>query len=363
VVALVFVQNAVDGGAPQVLRESYAAGKLRVLNLNLNTKEAYTLWCGLFATGWLTLASHGTDQMMAQRMFTCRGPAEARKAIIWSSAGVLLTALLLFVGAGLFVYYRHHPLSAAGEAAVEAQSMRIFAIFIVEVLPAGVSGLLMAGIFATAISTLDSTLAALSQSTIATIYLPWKRRRAGLSDDSTAEDPVSDRHLLVASRVLVIFWGILMTAFAIFCDVLQRRFEDLIQFALAMAAYTYGALLGTFLLAFLPFRRDDRGLVYGVPLSMLTVFALNWHAPVAKAVVILVSLVLVIHAIRNLRSEPAKILLVTTVAAAVIIIGVVAIGSDTTGNPTYISIAWPWHYPIGTAVTLGVGWAVGRRKG
>jgi Na+/proline symporter len=288
--------------------------------------------------------------MLAQRIFTCRGPREARKAIVWSSGGVFLTLLLLFVGAGLFVYYRHHPLSAAEQAVVDAQSMKIFAVFIVGVLPVGVSGLLMAGIFATAISTLDSVLAALAQTTVSSVYRPLVRPDA------------SDRHYLVVSRVLVILWGVVMTGFAIFCDYLQQSFGDLIQFALAMAAYTYGALLGVFLLAFLPTGRDDRGLLWGVPLSMLAILALKWHVPTMQIIVVVACLALVVFAFRELRCEPGKVLLVSFVAGLVMFLSLAVIGHDANGAPQFIELIWPWHFPIGTGITLGLGYVIGRPR-
>ena len=166
IAALIFVHTSVDGGLMTVISEGIRAGKFNVINLNFNVKDAYTLWCGLFATGFLTLGSHGTDQMMAQRMFTCKNQNEARKAILWSSLSQVLTLLLLFVGASIFVYYKYLPLNQAEQVIVNADSMKIFAIYIVNVMPPILSGLLMATLFATAISTLDSILAALSQSTI-----------------------------------------------------------------------------------------------------------------------------------------------------------------------------------------------------
>lgn len=347
IVALIFIGRAVDGGLTEVFRAGYDAGKLKLINTSIDPTKAYTLWCGLFATGWLTLASHGTDQMTTQRMFTCRGPAEARKAIIWSSASQVLTVLLLLVGAGLWAYYQHNPLNAAQQAVVDNNRNRIFAVFIVDVLPPGVSGLLMAGIFAAAISTLDSVLAALSQSTLATIYKPLRKR------------PTTPRHDVFVSRVFVVFWGVAMTAFAIFCDTLQKHYGDLIQFALAMAAYTYGALLGTLLLALLPTHRDDLGLVWGVPLSILTVFALSWHNEVALVAILCFSLFLVYCAVRSFWTRPAKMACIGLFAVAVMTTGIcsyVGLG------PKEVFLAWPWHFPIGTIVTFAVGFFVGNRR-
>jgi SSS family transporter len=350
IVAVIFAATTIDGGLAAIVSEAHEAGKLRVFNLSLDPHEAYTLWCGLIGFSFLTLASHGTDQLLVQRMFTCRGPAQARKAIIFSGLSQVLTLLLLFVGAAVFVYYRHVPLSGAEQVVVDDDSMKIFAIYIVNVMPPVLSGLLMAAIFATAISTLDSLLAALSQSTISLLYKPYVKPQA------------SDRHYVRASRVIVLIWGVLLTAFAIYCDVLARSYADLIQFALAMAAYTYGALLGTFLLAFLPTRRDDLGLMWGVPLSMLTVFALNWHQRIPQWIVVIACLILLVQALRHLRPHPARILYIGLAAALVLTISFAVVGRTPDDQPVHITLAWPWHFPIGTAMTVLIGYLVGNRR-
>jgi len=356
IAALVFAATTIDGGLATIVSEAYHAGKLRAINLSIDPKVAYTLWCGLIGFSCLTLASHGTDQLMVQRMFTCKNAGDARKAVIWSGLSQVLTYLLLFVGAAIFVYYRHFPLSAAEQVVVADDSNKIFAIYIVNVMPPVLSGLLMAAIFATAISTLDSLLAALSQSTIALLYKPLFKPAA------------SDRHYVRASRVIVLVWGVLLTAFAIYCDVIARSYADLIQFALAMAAYTYGALLGVFLLAFLPARRDDLGLMWGVPLSMLTVFALNWHQRVPQGIVVVASVVLLVQAFRHLRAQPVKILYVGLAVALLLVISLAVwqpqaqLGDGAALEPSHITLAWPWHFPIGTAITLALGYLVGNKR-
>ncbi len=350
IAALLFAATTVDGGLSTIISEAYQAGKLRTINLSFDPKQTYTLWCGIIGLGVLTLASHGTDQLMVQRMFTCRSAKDARKAVIWSGLSQLLTYLLLFVGAAIFIYYRHVPLSPAEQTVVADDSMKIFAIYIVDVMPPVLSGLLMAAIFAAAISTLDSLLAALSQATISLLYKPLIRPVA------------SDRHYVCASRWIVLVWGILLTAFAIYCDVIARSYADLLQFALAMAAYTYGALLGTFLLAFLPTNRDDRGLMWGVPLSMLTVFALNWHQKVPQIIVVVASVVLLIQAVRHLRAEPLKIVYVALAIALLLTISLGVVGHTPEGEPVHITLAWPWHFPIGTAITLALGYLVGNKR-
>ncbi len=357
IAALVFAATTIKGGIGTIVSEAHAAGKLRVINLSINPKEAYTLWCGLIGFGVLTLASHGTDQLNVQRMFTCRSAGDARKAIIFSGFSQVLTYLLLFVGAAVYVYYQHFPLSRAEQVVVDNDPMKIFAIYIVDVMPPVLSGLLMAAIFAAAISTLDSLLAALSQSTISLVYKPYLKPEA------------SDRHYVRASRIIVVIWGVLLTAFAISCDTIAQSYADLIQFALAMAAYTYGALLGVFLLAFLPTKRDDLGLMWGVPLSMLIVFALNWHEStlrwifgIPQWIVLIACLILLVQAIRHLRAHPVRIVYVAIAIALVLVISLVVVGRTPEGEPIYFTLAWPWHFPIGTAMTLVLGNLVGNKR-
>jgi Na+/proline symporter len=208
----------------------------------------------------------------------------------------------------------------------------------------------MAAIFATAISTLDSLLAALSQSTISLLYKPYLKPEA------------SDRHYVRASRVIVVIWGVLLTAFAISCDTIAQSYGDLIQFALAMAAYTYGALLGVFLLAFLPTRRDDLGLMWGVPLSTLLVFALNWHQKVPQWIVAVACVILLVQAVRHLRARPIKIAWVGLAVGLVLAISLVVVGRTPEGEPVYFTLAWPWQFPLGTVMTLAMGYLVGSKR-
>jgi len=350
VAAVAFAATSVHGGLAAIVSEAHHAGKFRVLNLDLNTHEAYTLWCGLIGFSFLTLSSHGTDQLLVQRLFTCKGPGQARKAIVWSSLSQVLTFLLLCVGAAVFVYYRHVPLTAPEQVVVDADSMKVFAVYIVDVMPPLLSGLLMAAIFAAAISTLDSLLAALSQSTISIFYQPFLKPQA------------SERHYVRASRVIVLIWGILLTAFAIYCDVIARSYSDLIQFALAMAAYTYGGLLGVFLLAFLPTQRDDLGLLWGVPLSMLMVFALSWHQAVPQWIVVVAAVILLVLAFRRLRQQPEKILYIALAVLLVLILSLAVIGTTPDGRPVHITLAWPWHFPLATAMTFCLGYLVGNYR-
>lgn len=351
VIAFIYIGHAVEGGWAQVFRESLAAGRLRLIDTSFDTKTAYTLWCGLFATGWLTLASHGTDQVMAQRMFTCRDASAARKAIVWSSVSQIITVMLLLIGAGLYVFYQHHPFDPAEQAVIGDDVNKVFAVFIVDVLPPGLSGLVMAAIFAAAISTVESVLAALAQATESTVYRPL------------CKSPTTPRQDVIVSRLLVAFWGVALTIFALFCDTLQRHYGDLIQFALAMTAYTYGALLGMFLLALLPTHRNDLGLVWSVPLSMLTVFALEWHTFAAQIVVFAGAVILTVSAASRLWRQSLKVVCIGLLAVAILLIEFLIVGEDPeSGRAIHVTLAWPWHYPLGTAITFAIGYWVGERR-
>ena len=195
-----------------------------------------------------------------------------------------------------------------------------------------------------------SILAALSQTIISIFYKPFIKSEA------------SERHYVKASRVFVLIWGIFLTGFAISCHFIAQYFVDLIQFALAMAAYTYGALLGTFLLAFLKTGKDDTGLMWSVPMSILIVFAFNWHQPAAQLIVLAVCLVLIIQAVRWFRNEPKKVVYIGIGISMILFVSMAVIGYTPEGLPVHVEIAWPWHYPIGTAMTFFIGYLAGKKK-
>lgn len=253
--ALIILIGSLDGGLAQFFAEAGAAGKLRLLDLSTNPDVQFTLWVGLLAMPFQNLAAFGTDQLNAQRMFCCRNASDASKAIIASSASLLVTVLMLAVGAGLYLYYLHHP-PGAGEAALFAKDTdAVFPVWITTVIPPGLSGLILAGAFAAAISSLDSALAALSQTSMAL----WHGR-----DGLEAAD---QKRLLRQSRFAVVGWGIALILVAIGLQAVRGQI-NLLSLAFGMVAYTYGPMLGAFLLALSPLRRDIRGIVIGSILSI-----------------------------------------------------------------------------------------------
>ena len=218
----------------------------------------FTIWIAIFAMPFQNFAAFGTDQLMAQRMFCCKSLGDARKAIIWSSASILITVLMLMVSVGLFTWYQQKAVSEAELALFTDDPNNIFPVWIVTVLPVGLSGLLIAGAFAAAISSLDSVLAALSQTTLSVIY---GRERF--------ESQQGSSNMVRISRITVVLWGIGLSIFAILLNVLYQMGEkNLIDLAFRMTAYTYGPMLGVLLLAILPVRSSVRGIVIGTVISI-----------------------------------------------------------------------------------------------
>lgn len=259
--AFFLLLSHISGGWHGFVSEAAAAGKFNLLNLSADPSVQFTLWVGLLAMPFQNLAAFGTDQLNAQRMFCCRNAADARKAIIFSSLSQLVTILMLMVGAALFVYYRQHPPGPA-EAALFAKSAdHVFPVWITTVIPPGLTGLVLAGAFAAAISSLDSALAALSQTSLSLL------RRSSLT---TQEHPDRLGAAVRASRLLVLFWACALGLTAVTLQILKERASlDLISLAFGMTAYIYGPLLGIFLLSLCNARIRFSFLVLGVALSLV----------------------------------------------------------------------------------------------
>lgn len=300
IIALVTVIVSLPGGFGELWETASTFGRTRTFDwtFGLRAELEFTMWVALFAVPFQNLTMFGVDQLCAQRVFCCGSPSTARKAIIFSSAGQLVTYLMLLVGAALFVHYHHHPFNAheaaiafpATESASSLEQMEaaprarhpetqlesnvpvptdrdaIFPMWIVSILPVGLSGLLLAGVFAAAISSLDSILAALSQTTLSLIYHPER-------DDGIA---ASDPSLVGKSRLLVVIWGLVLTGFTyLMLDI--RENIPILPLAFGMTSYTIGPMLAIFFAAMWG-RGSVRGLVVGTVLSFLLVLLIRTDA-------------------------------------------------------------------------------------
>jgi hypothetical protein len=183
--------------------------------------------------------------------------------------------------------------------------------------------------------------------------------QTGLSLYERVRQKVEDDALLLRiSRSFVVLSGVIIGLMAVVCSRIEQ-YKDLLRLAMAMASYTYGAMLGILFLALLPVRRDGRGLVWGVPFTILLVFALNWqHQAWARWVIVAAVSAIVIVTLPMLRDEWLKVGWELLGAAVVLAATFVRIDVDGVMQP--IKLAFPWTFPLGAALTLGLGLALGR---
>jgi Na+/proline symporter len=357
VIALVTVVSGVEGGAGEVLRVGGEAGKLQLVDTTLTLRKPYTIWAALVAQSWAGLAPYGVDQLMAQRLFCCRGVAEARKAIVASYAGVAVIVLVGLVGVALYAWYRHHPLTGEALALYEGDPDRIFPIFVLEAIPTGLRGLILAGVFAAAISSLDSILAALSQTVLSAVYLPWRERNRPAGFDEADEH----RRAVRVSRALVVVFALLLGAMAVFAADVKEHYKAVLDLALALAGYTQGALLAGFFLAWRkrPAGRDlGSGFVWSAALSVLAVFVVAWRQPWAETAYLIAACTLVgLWLLLRVWIDRATALAPSLFLA----LGLLGLGWLQHAG-TEPLVAWPWYVPIGCGVCWSFAWLLARRR-
>ncbi len=216
-------------GQPHMFSPSVVLG----LGLTDWLTQPYTFVTALVGGTVFSMASHGADQLIVQRILACRSLKDGRRAIIWSGVGVMIQfALFLLVGLLLWAYYNGATLDALGLS----RGDEVFPKFIVEGMPAGISGLLLAGIIAAAMSTLSSSLNALAGASIFDVFQRYSSRS------------LSDASALRLSRIMTLFWGAALIGFAMLFTDMQN---PVVELGLSIASFTYGGLLGAFLLGIL----------------------------------------------------------------------------------------------------------------
>ncbi|MFG0320689.1 MAG: hypothetical protein ACF8XB_25675 [Planctomycetota bacterium JB042] len=357
VAAIVVIALRLDGGFAEIVDVGRAAGKFRFLDAAPDPTKTYTIWTAAIASTWFMTGIFGTDQLMAQRMFCCRSERDARKAIVASWLGNGVTATVMLVGVGLFAFYRAYPMEGETAALFAANPERIFPIFILEEIPPGLTGLILAGIFAAAISSLDSILAALSQTTMSAFVL-----RDGDAAAATEDD---ERRHVRWSRLLVIGWGLALCGAALVAEKVHAFYPSLLDLALALAAYTAGGLLAGFLLAFLPLRTDGTGFLWSAPLSVLLVLALVWPQTwatwvLAAGAAVAIGTWLVVGRRRVERGFATKTALLVLALAVLFVVQREA--SFPTEDGGTARIAFPWCAPAGTVYALVLALLLGNRR-
>jgi solute:Na+ symporter, SSS family len=204
------------------------AGKTTLIVLPTSFGDAYTvtytLAAGIFGGMFLSMASHGTDQLIVQRLMACRDLRASQMALIASGFFVLIQiTLFLIVGMYLYTWYQGAPFADLGLANNDEIILR----YVLDVIPHGAAGLFIAGLFAAAMSTLSSSLSALSSSTLFDLFPKLSER-----DDA-----------IFISRMMMVVWTVIFFMFAVsFSD----TENPIVELGLGIAGFTYGALLGAF---------------------------------------------------------------------------------------------------------------------
>ncbi|XWK75750.1 sodium/solute symporter [Tunturiibacter lichenicola] len=250
-VAIFTLGTHVPGGWSQIHEVAAAAGKFRLFHFALNLTQSYTFWAGVLGGTFLTMASHGTDQLMVQRMLAARNLRESRLALLSSGAVIFLQfTLFLLIGVGLYVFYGLHPTAFAS-------ADRIFPTFIVQEMPVGIAGLLVAAILAAAMSNLSAALNSLSSTTVVDFYMHWRPE-------------ADDRERMMVSRSSTVVWAVVLFGVAVYSVFAGGR-GHVVEVGLSIASVAYGALLGVFLLGTLTRYATQAGAIVG----MICGFALN----------------------------------------------------------------------------------------
>lgn len=276
---LVFIAllERIPGGWDTVVAAGGAAGKFTLLNLSFDPHVTYTLWAGVVGGVALTLATHGTDQFLVQRLLAARSVGEARLGLVLS--GVLVFAqfvLFLVIGVMLFVYYQQAP------APPLSRPDEILPAFIVNSLTGGMAGFIVAAIVAAALS---PSLNAMAATTVNDFYLPFVKPNAS-----------EDDRMRVAKSATVA-WGVVQLIVALGGQWMDRSVLDA---GLSVLSLSSGPVLGAFLIGVLTRDVGTRPMLGGMLAGVAVLVwlwwtdgvAWTWYAFVGAAVTSVVALVL-----------------------------------------------------------------------
>ena len=291
ITAIVLIGRAINGGWSTIIDVAGSAGKLRVISWYTGFDEPHTMFAGLLGGGFLAMASHGADQLIVQRLLSSRSLRDAQIAIIGSGFAVFAQmALFLFVGIGLWVLYDARSFASADS---------IFPTWIIEQMPHGLIGLIVAAIIAATMSTHSGAINALAASSTHDIYLPITKR--------SADDP----RTLRVGKLFALGWGLVLTFGAL---LFKEQGTPVVVIALSIASFTQGGLLGGFFLGIFWDRANQRDAIFGMSVG---IFAMAF----------------VVFARQLITAFPGL--------------------SPALGGVA--SIAWPWYVLIGTSLTFIAG--------
>jgi SSS family transporter len=259
--ALTFIVllHRIPGGWSEVTQAAAAAGhKLQVLDFSWNLATKYTFWSGLIGGSFLTMATHGTDQIIVQRLLAAKSERDSGRALLASGAIVLVQfTVFLLIGVLLYVFAQHSPLLAPGE-----RTDRILPLFLVREMPVGLAGLLLASIVAVAMSNASGSLNSLAASSV----LDFAKLRGQSADPA---------RFLRLSRGMTLVWGLVLMGFGLV------KWGPLLETGLTVASLPFGSLLGLFLLGTFDRGANARGALAGMIAGLATVLCVFQFTSVA----------------------------------------------------------------------------------
>ncbi|MDE3054118.1 MAG: sodium:solute symporter [Gemmatimonadota bacterium] len=289
--AVVLLGRTVPGGWHAILDRAGAAGKLHLFDWSVGFDRPYTMLAGLLGGGFLSMASHGADQLIVQRLLSARSLRDAQKAVIGSGVAIIVQmALFLMIGVGLWAHFGGRGFATPDDA---------FPTYIIQAMPPGLLGLVVAAIVAATMSTHSAAINALAASATHDLYLPLTGRSA------------ADPRTLRVGKAFALFWGVALTAGAL---LFRQQGTPAVVIALSIASFTYGGLLGGFFLALFVPRAGQRDAIVGMSVGIAAMSVVVFAKQIATA-------------------YPSLAATLGPLAA----------------------IAWPWYVLIGTAITLLTG--------
>jgi Na+/proline symporter len=309
--AICYIPTLVTGGWSAVLGEAAAAGKLHSVNWGFTLGAPFNIWMGVIGGTVQVMSSHGAEQLIVQRVLTCKSVADGRKALILSAVIIFpLFLIFLLAGAMLWVFYQHHalqiPLPTVRPGSGIAANDFIFPIFMLTEVPPLLRGFLIVAILSAAMSSVSSALTSLaSVSTMDFVRHLFGAKR-------------SEEFYLRFSKYSTVFWAVALILVAY----LSRQVAFVLNAAFSLRGLTSGALLGGLLLAVFWKKGSASPVVGGMVCSLLAMIAIQ----------VLPRLTVTRELWRSVTGAEMPV------------------------------IFWPWYTLIGTLITIGVALAFRRSR-
>ncbi len=278
------ILQEIPGGWSHVVAYAEPLGKFQIFDFGFSLTpeffhKSYSFWAGLIGGCFLTTASHGTEQLMVQRLLSAKNEKEGRAAL-FASWAVIFFQFTLFLVIGVCLFVSYHDQGIPAPSAKEAD--RIYPEFIWNHLPHGISGLVIAAILAAAMSNLSAALNSLASTSIMDFYRPLTGGRR------------SEEHYLRLAKYVTLVWGAILFAVAL----VAKNWGSVLQAGLSIASILYGSLLGVFLLGLLTKRVGENAAMAGMIASLaltlyvkfFTEIVFTWYVLIGTSAAVVVGL-------------------------------------------------------------------------